>query len=434
MNRKRNRLMRAGVSTSAIAITMALALTGCGPSSNGGAAPDGDQPAVKVLLFAGPYATVAKQKLPDFEKQSGIDVDLTIIGGEVINDKTSTELLGSGTSYDVMSIRGDSMPFYGSNDVLLDMTKFLEDDAITTADYKLDDVAPLALDYYKWQDKQIGMPWIVDAYILYYRTDLFEKAGLDGPPTSAKEYAAAAAALNQASGPFGTGLTMQRSHNLTSEFYQWLSIFGGAVVDDDGKVVLDSAEARKALDFYVSLKKSAAPDVTNWAFERLTTALSQGDVAMAVQWASVAAVMEDEAQSKVAGKMGYAPTPSSPNAASVIGGWGLAIPASSKSQENAYKFIQWMTGPEMTREIAVLGGGPARSSLLADKELNESFPWFAVQGKSLENAVPRPRTPVWPAIDDHMSTVLAQVVTGGMSTDDAIKEMAAKAEEAVKEK
>lgn len=415
------------------AIAVALALTGCSGSTSGGDSP-GEQPAVKVLLFAGPYSTVAQQKLPEFEKATGIKVDLTILGGEVINQKISTELLGGGTSYDVMSIRGDSMPFYGGNKTLADMSDFLKDSKLTPASYELEDITPLMLDYYSWKGAQIGIPWTADAYVMYYRTDLLEKAGLSGPPTSAEEYAEYAQKLTNAPEVYGTGLTMQRSHNLSSEYYQWLSIFGGAVVDDDGNAALDTPEAREALEFYVKLKDSAPPDVTNWAFERLTTGLSQGEVAMAVQWASVASVMEDKSQSKVAGNMGYAPLPTSPNAASVVGGWGLSIPAASKNQKNAFKFLQWMTGPEMTRELAALGGGPARISLLNDKELNEKYPWFQAQGQSFENAVPRPRTPGWPEIDDFMSTELAQVVTGSLGQEEAIQKIAKKVEEIVARK
>lgn len=418
----------------ALGVAAALAVTGCSAGADSSEGTSNENAPVKVLLFAGPYSTVAQQKLPDFEKESGVKVDLTILGGEVINQKISTELQGGGTSYDVMSIRGDSMPFYGSSGVLADMSGPLKDPEITPASYELDDITPLMLDYYSWKGAQIGIPWTADAYVMYYRTDLLEKAGLSGPPSSAQEYAEYAKKLTNAPEVYGTGLTMQRSHNLSSEYYQWLSIFGGAVVDDDGKAVLDSDEAREALDFYVSLKDSAPPDVTNWAFERLTTGLSQGEVAMAVQWASVASVMEDAGQSKVAGKMGYAPLPTSPNAASVVGGWGLSIPAASKNQTNALKFIQWMTGPDMAREIAVLGGGPARVSLLNDADLNKKYPWFKAQGESFENAVPRPRTPGWPEIDDFMSTELAQVVTGSSDPDDAITKIAEKTSEIVARK
>ena len=423
-------LRRRLVLTMAPALATAMVLGACASGSN----EQGSDPAqpVKVLLFAGPYATATKAKLPEFTAKTGIKVDLTILGGEVINNKISTELLGAQSSFDVMSIRGDSIPLYATKGTLLDIGPLLKDPKTTPAAYALDDIAPRALGYYSWDGKQVALPWTVDSYVLYYRKDLFAKAGLNTPPRSAAEYATYAAKLNNpAARTYGTGLTMQRSHNLTSEYYQWLSIFGGSVVDANGNVALDSPAARQSLDFYLRLKDSAPPDVTNWAFERLTTGLSQGEVAMAVQWASVAAVMEDASQSKVAGKIAYATLPAEPNPAAVIGGWGLTIPTKSTNQANAFAFLQWMTSPEMTKEIAGLGGGPVRVSLAQDATLNEKFPWFKVQSESLERAVPRPRTPSWPEIDDVMSTELSQVIIGATTPDKAVSTMAQKATAAI---
>lgn len=379
---------------------------------------------INVLLFAGPIASFTQQNIPDFEKESGIKVNLTIIGGEVINNKTSTELLGSGTSFDVISIRGDSMPFYGTKNVLADLTPYLKDAKLTTAEYDVKSIPDALMNFYRWNGKQVGMPWQVASYITYYRKDLLTAAGLANPPKTADEYRSYAQKLNAPPKVYGTGLTMKKSHNLTSEYFQWLSTFGGSVIDADGKVILDSPEARQALEFYVSLRKFAPEDVTNWAYERLNTALSQGEVAMAVQWTDTAAVMLEPKQSKVADKMAFAAAPVAKVPAAVIGGWGLTIPESSSSKENAYKFVNWATGPAMSRKVAELGGTPFRTSLLRDEQLSTKFPWFHAQADAEEVAVPRPRTPAWPAIDDSMSTILALAVTGGLSVDDAVKQMA----------
>jgi multiple sugar transport system substrate-binding protein len=404
-------------SAAALCVFAAAAFTAATPAQA-----KGDQ--INVMLFAGPIASFTQQNLPDFEKASGIKVNLTIIGGEVINNKTSTELLGSGTSFDVISIRGDSMPFYGTKGVLADVAPYLKDAKLTPADYDIKSIPDALMNFYRWNGKQVGMPWQVASYITYYRKDLLDAAGLKQPPKTADEYRSYAQKLNAPPKVYGTGLTMKKSHNLTSEYFQWLSTFGGGVIDSNGKVILDSPEARQALEYYVSLRKSAPEDVTNWAYERLTTALSQGEVAMAVQWTDTAAVMLEPKQSKVAGKMAFAAAPVAKVPAAVIGGWGLTIPASSHSKEDAFKFISWATGPAMSRKVADLGGTPFRTSLLRDKNLSAKFPWFNAQADAEEVAMPRPRTPAWPAIDDAMSTILARVVTGGLTVEQGVTQMA----------
>jgi multiple sugar transport system substrate-binding protein len=386
---------------------------------------------IKVLLFAGPIANITKAHLSEFESSTGIKVDLTIVGGEVINTKTSTELLGSGTSYDVISIRGDSMPFYGTKNVLLDMSAMLADPKATPADYKVSDIGPLVMDFYKWNNQQIGVPWQVASYVLYYRKDLLKAAGLQNPPKTAQEYADYAKKLNQPP-VYGTGLTMQKSHNLTSEYFQWLTTFGGDVVDANGHVVLDSPQARDALKYYVALRAYAPPDVTNWAYERLTTGLAQGQVAMSIQWTDTAAVMVAPG-SKVADTMSFTTPPVKEKPTAVIGGWGLSIPANTTHKESAFKFIQWATGPGMAQQLATLGGTPARLSILRNATLNKKYPWFTAQADALEMAKPRPRTPAWPAIDDAMSSILSQVVTGAMSVDDGVTKMANEAKKRVAE-
>jgi len=382
---------------------------------------------INVMLFAGPFASYTQQHLDDFTKESGIKVNLTVIGGEVINNKTSTELLGNNTSFDVISIRGESIPFYGVKNVLEDLRPYLQDQNATPASYKLDTVAGSLLNYYRWNDAQLGLPWQAATNVTFYRKDLVKAAGFDGPPRTAEDYLEYAKKLNTPPATYGTGLMMQKSHNLMTDYYQWLLTFGGDIFDSNGKVILDSDEARASLKYWLGLKPYAPPAVTNWAYERLTTALAQGNVAMAIQWTDAAPFMFDPKGSKVADTIGFALAPVAKRPIAIVGGWGLTMPKVSKSKKEAYEFIKWATGPVMARGMAERGGTPSRTDLLADKALSAKYPWFPAQAAAAEVAVSRPRMVTWPAVSDALETILAQAATGALTVDEAVKRMAEQA-------
>ncbi|GEM_PF-2906548 len=382
---------------------------------------------INVMLFAGPFASYTQQHLAGFTKESGIKVNLTIIGGEVINNKTSTELLGNNTSFDVISIRGESIPFYGVKNVLEDLRPYLKDQNATPASYKLETIADSLMKYYRWDEEQLGLPWQAATNVAFYRKDLVKAAGFDGPPRTAEDYMAYAKKMNTPPTTYGVGLMMQKSHNLMTDYYQWLLTFGGDIFDSNGKVILDSEEARASLKYWLDLKPYAPPAVTNWAYERLTTALAQGNVAMAIQWTDAAPFMFDPKGSKVADTIGFALAPVAKRPVAIVGGWGLSMPKISKSKQEAYAFIKWATGPVMARGMAELGGTPSRNDLLADKALSAKYPWFTAQAAAAEVAVARPRMVTWPAVSDSLETILAQAATGALTVDEAVKRMAEQA-------
>lgn len=384
---------------------------------------------ISVLLFSGPFASYTQQHLESFTKETGVKVNLTIIGGEVINNKTSTELLGNNTSFDVISIRGESIPFYGIKKVLENLEPYLQDPKTNSASYKLDMVAGPVLNYYKWKGEQLGLPWQVATNVTFYRKDLVKAAGFDGPPRTAEDYLEYAKKMNTPPTVYGTGLMMQKSHNLMTDYYQWLLTFGGDIFDSNGKVILDSNEARASLKYWLSLKQYAPPAVTNWAYERLTTALAQGNVAMGIQWTDAAPFMFDPKGSKVADVIGFAPAPVAKRPAAIVGGWGLSMPAISKNKAEAFEFIKWATGPAMARGMAELGGTPSRSDLLADKALDAKYPWFAAHAEAAKVATARPRMVTWPAVSDALETILAKAATGALSVDEAVTQMAKQATE-----
>ena len=95
-----------------------------------------------------------------------------------------------------------------------------------------------------------ALPLSVSATMLHYRTDYFEQAGIETPPTTWEELEEDCKKLQEAVPgvyPFGHAISASddsESHNL------WiLRSFGGRLWDEDGNVAIDSPETLKAVEF-----------------------------------------------------------------------------------------------------------------------------------------------------------------------------------------
>lgn len=123
-----------------------------------------------------------------------------------------------------------------------------------------------------------GMPWYFAAHAMIYREDLFAEAGINSFPTTYDELLTAGTALKAAGNPMG--FAMGRAHGDGNNFcYAVLWSFGGAVLDADGVIVLDSPETRAALEYVQQLYNDALdPSVIEWDDGSNNRAFIAGDV------------------------------------------------------------------------------------------------------------------------------------------------------------
>jgi len=103
----------------------------------------------------------------------------------------------------------------------------------------------------------MGMPYFLDPRIMYYRTDLFEEAGL-AAPTTWDEVIAAGQALHSPPDMIGYGQTYaMKSDGLDYWWYAWFGAVGAdgdlSVWTEDGHSKFNTPEAIKATQYVVDL-------------------------------------------------------------------------------------------------------------------------------------------------------------------------------------
>jgi multiple sugar transport system substrate-binding protein len=127
----------------------------------------------------------------------------------------------------------------------------------------------------------------------------------------------------------------------------------------------------------------------------------------------------------VADKFGIAPLPgkSGPGASS-LGGHNLAMSVYSKNKATALDFMKFMTSEETEKFYATQGSlAPVLGSLYTDSSLTSKLAYLPVLKTSIENAVPRPVTPFYPAVTKAVEDNAYSALKGEKTVDQAVSDM-----------
>ena len=197
---------------------------------------------------------------------------------------------------------------------------------------------------YTYQGRAYGIEFDVDPVQLFYREDIFTKAGITTPIATWADYVAAGKLLKEK-----TGKSMMAIE--TTDYDVWTPImlqFGCDFFDPDGKVTLDSPECHKAFNFLVGLVQTdkiaiAAPggdqyNPTFWG------AYGKGDVASIWGASWMLSILEGFVPD-LAGKWKAQNLPSSPDApwnTSTVGGNAIAITKQAKNVDVAWDFARYL--------------------------------------------------------------------------------------------
>ena len=215
------------------------------------------------------------------------------------------------------------------------------------------------------KDGQVwGLPdWALHQEV-WYRKDLFAKAGLK-PPRSWDELLQAAKALTVAGrdgkpAQFGFAVPMGRALVAPQTYFQIFYSAGGTIFDPKtGEYVFGEQKplAEKALAFMIDLYKAASPPASvEWSWSEYRTAFVKGQVAMTNEWGAVvqmAAEQNPEVLSQFDVFRFPGPSAEKKPAASLGGGYYYLIGKSAPDKVAASKaLLQCLYEPRRVAERA----------------------------------------------------------------------------------
>jgi multiple sugar transport system substrate-binding protein len=190
---------------------------------------------------------------------------------------------------------------------------------------------------------QHAVPYAISTPLLYYNADLFRAAGLDpdAPPATWEEVRAAARAIRAATGEYGLGIQVSDSNNWVPQ--SMIESNGGRILDEEGRVVVDSPEAVQIFTFWQQLARDdqSLPVITDGEQQQ---AFLGGRLGMYIRTSASLGNFSRQAPFEL--RTAPFPTWGDQPRRVAAGGNALFIFAREPAQQRAaYEFVKFVTGP-----------------------------------------------------------------------------------------
>lgn len=392
--------------------------------------PDPSEPVtITFASWVGSSETLQMLREQFHELHPNITVDFQDIPAESFTDQLTTRIAG-GNPPDVAFVDQSVVVDFASRNALLELGPYAEKSAAV----KVDDYVDAFLNAALWEEKLYGLPFDGESTGLFYRTDLFEAAGIEKAPETWEEFEAAAAALTDPE---------QRTYGFilfateaAYYWYPWLWQNGGELLSEDGtEILFNSDEGKEAAEFYVGLAEYSPADYLNSNSYDGRIAFAEGQVAMYVAGAWFAGVMQSEFP-QIDGKWAAAPLPERKRCATTVAGDTLVIPVAGQNHDAAWKWIEFLSAPQ---NLALWTVGtpenpstllPTRKSLLEDPAIFQNNPVLEAFAEMMEcgvtNAAPNPR---YGEVESILNDQLGRAIYGEIDAATALDEAAAAGEE-----
>ncbi|MEU0379289.1 extracellular solute-binding protein [Streptomyces cyaneofuscatus] len=396
-------------------LVMATALSACSSPSDS-ASGDGRTTVDVWLMRDSVSDTFQKEFTADFEKRHPkIDVKIQIQEWDGIGQKI-TAALASNDAPDVIEAGNTQVAQFAESGGLLDLSD--RKDELNGADWLSGLAEPGA-----YEGKQYGIPYYAANRVVIYRTDLFEKAGIDAKEIKTRDqWVDATTRLNQG-GTQGIYLPGQMWYALAG--FIWDE--GGDLATESGgkwSGALDTPEALRGMAFYEQLQAlGKGPKDSDEDDPPQAEVMAQGKVAQVISTPGGANVIVEK-NPELKGKLAFFPIPgkTAGTPGSVFtGGSDLVVPAAAAHPDEAVTFIKELTGDTWQKKLAVaMSYVPNRTSLASAVA---GDPGAAAMAVGAAEGHATPNTPGWAAVEaeNPIKDYMTAVLTGGDPAREAAK-------------
>lgn len=338
-----------------------------------------------------------------------------------------TTALAAGTAPDVIVLHQARLINYVPSGVLLPLDDYVSEEML--ADFQ---TAPL--EACRMDGKLYAIPFDVHPIVMYSNRALLEAAGIDKLPETAEEFTAAAKAVKEATGEWGSLIDnttgTYKAYTLTRLFVSLVNQQGGSMLTEDmSKAAFNNEYGYNALVWLQSLVNTEKVNPNELDYDAAMNMFRLGEGAFYFNGVWATGMLEqteglDFIASPLPAFMG--------KSAAWTDSHTFAIPVQRNQDqtkvEAAIEFIDWMTANAHLWALA--GNIPTRTSVLEGEAFNE-LPYRADYAAAVSSVVANPPTAAWGEIYETMSDLLESAVTHNEDPQTALNGMEATVNEII---
>jgi multiple sugar transport system substrate-binding protein/arabinogalactan oligomer/maltooligosaccharide transport system substrate-binding protein len=400
----------------AAALLAAFSLTACGGGDSGDAVGADAKQTLTVWAMG-----VEGQKLGEVAEQyekahPNVTVKITPIGWDTVHQKM-VSAAAAGTLPDMAQMGSTNMGEFAEMGVL----EPVDDSAFHKGDF-----FPAAWEGNVVDGTVYGVPWYVDTRVLYYRTDLAEKAGVTKAPAGWSDLRSLAKRYQKQAGT-RWGISLQPSG--TGTWQNWLPFLysaGGRMLTD-GKPSLDTPQAVRSLTEYKAYFDGGTADKSVTPGYDVVKDFGKGTVPMFFSgpW-QVANI--DKQFPDLKGDWKAVTVPAQKSSTSFVGGSSLVTFHKSPHKAAAKEFEKYLTSASRQAGwFQRTGDLPANTSAWKKEPLasNETLQVF---GEQLRTAEAVPPLPKWEELAAKIDSAIESVTQGKATPAEAAHTLQSAAE------
>lgn len=374
-----------------------------------------------------------------WEEATGNTLNWVVLEENVLRQRVTTDIATNGGSFDIITIGAYEAPIWGAQGWLKPLDDLGEA-------YNYDDIFEPVRNGLSADGTLFAVPFYAESSFTFYRTDLFEKAGIEVPTEQItyEQFADMASKLNDPdNGIYGTCQRGKAGWGENMAFVgPMVNAFGGQWFDMDWNPTIDSEAWHNAVTYYVDLMNNyGPPGATGNGHNENRALFADGKCATWIDATSAAGYIFNPDESTVADKTGFfqAPKQVTDKGTGWFWAWALAVPASSQNEQAAKDFLAWATSADYVKLVGEEKGWVAappgtRKSTYENAAYTEAAPFAKTVETSILAANPADATmnpvpytgvqfvaiPEFQGIGNYVGQQISAALAGQQTVDQAL--------------